>query len=192
MDDNSPAITVAILGVSLVEYELEKILRNRSHHKDDDTWMEVTSINGPLSGLHAKIIAGYAFGLYGSFFKDLLHTLRNVRNAFAHSKKLVDFQNEVILKTLRDVRNLDKSKKKNSELSKGVKYVSEKASGQNPEGKDAFVNLIYVILLHFRKLETKSLKRQVVRLKTKLARVTANKSPNRGFPFSGSSRSHLG
>ncbi len=160
VENRATPITVAVLGTSLIEFELEKILRNKFPRKDDDTWSDVTSLDGPLSGLNAKIVAGYAFGLYGEVFEGALHTLRNIRNAFAHSKKLIDFENELVLKELRKLKNIDKSKPQRSRLSKGLRDVAWIASAPEPNGRLAFVVFIYVLSNYFLRYTNKILKRK--------------------------------
>jgi hypothetical protein len=179
--DGSSPITIAILGASLVEFELEKILREKFHHKDDETWKEITSAEGPLSGFYAKIVAGYAFGLYGLQFRETLHTLRAIRNAFAHSKKLVNFQNGLILGELRKLSKLDSSKSKNSKLSRGLKDVSRIASEPNPDGRSAFVILIFIISNHFLRYTNKSMQKKLDAARRRLKRLRSLAKDNLGF-----------
>jgi DNA-binding MltR family transcriptional regulator len=49
------------------------------------------NVDGPLSTLSRKIAIGYALGVYGSNMKTDLNFIRQIRNAFAHSKKHLDF-----------------------------------------------------------------------------------------------------
>jgi hypothetical protein len=79
-------IATAILGAVIVEQELETLLRSTD--------------NGPLNSFYSKIIAGYAFGIYDESMRNDLHIVRNIRNAFAHSKKLIHFDNPLIVKEL--------------------------------------------------------------------------------------------
>src|SRR5215469_2652966 len=85
------SIANAIIGAVMVEHELDGLLRRRFKRKDDDTWEQLVSDQGPLTSFNAKIIAGYAFGIYDKKLRDDLHIVRAIRNAFAHSKKIIDF-----------------------------------------------------------------------------------------------------
>ncbi len=100
----APSITAAILGAAMVEYELETLLRSRFLRKDDGTWKELTTENGPLSSFYSKIIAGYAFRIYDEDTKVNLGIVRNIRNAFAHSKKLIDFNHDLIVDELKKAK----------------------------------------------------------------------------------------
>ena len=51
---------------------------------------------GPLSSFSAKIKIGYALGLYGKVVRDDLDTIREVRNAFAHSTAHIDFRTAAV------------------------------------------------------------------------------------------------
>jgi hypothetical protein len=55
---------------------------------------------GPLRTFAAKITAGYAFSLYNEKVEHDLHIVRVIRNAFAHSKKLLDFDDPLIIPKL--------------------------------------------------------------------------------------------
>ena len=47
---------------------------------------------GPLATFSAKIDLGYLLGLYHSQFQELLHSIRDVRNAFAHNMEPVSLE----------------------------------------------------------------------------------------------------
>ncbi len=93
-------IVVALLGTAMIEYELERLLRSRFRRQDDTTWGRLVGDNGPLNSLAAKITAGHAFGLYDEEFRRALNVIKNIRNVFAHSKKLVDFSHHLISEEL--------------------------------------------------------------------------------------------
>jgi hypothetical protein len=101
--DTSP-IGLAILGAVLIEHELEALLRSRFARKDEKVWLELVADNGPLSTFFQKIVAGYAFRLYDDATKKNLHIVRNIRNAFAHSKKVIDFDHPLIVAELKNIR----------------------------------------------------------------------------------------
>jgi hypothetical protein len=94
-------IVAAILGVACVEYELEKLLRSRFSRKDDETWALLTSDIGPLGTFSSKITAGYAFKIYDKNVVEVLNSVRRIRNQFAHAKRLIKFDNELIVNELR-------------------------------------------------------------------------------------------
>jgi DNA-binding MltR family transcriptional regulator len=101
---NPSPIAAAIIGAVMVEHELEQFVRRRLSRKDDDTWRELVSDRGPLGTFSQKIVLGYAFGIYDEATRDNLNVVRSIRNAFAHSKKLIDFDNELIIAELKKIK----------------------------------------------------------------------------------------
>jgi hypothetical protein len=93
-------IATAVLGAVMVEHELETLLRSKFQRKDDKTWEMLVADNGPLNSFYSKIIAGYALGIYDEGMRNDLNIVRNIRNAFAHSKRLLHFDNPLIVKEL--------------------------------------------------------------------------------------------
>lgn len=103
LSDSGPPIVTAILGQALVEAQLETLLRSRFKRKDDSTWGLLTSETGPLSSFAAKITSGYAFGLYDEATKKNLNIVKDVRNAFAHTKAIIDFDNQLVAEKLEEI-----------------------------------------------------------------------------------------
>src|SRR5262245_6781819 len=54
-----------------------------------------------LNSFYSKIITGYALGIYDDGIRDNLHIVRNIRNAFAHSRKLIRFDHPAVVNELR-------------------------------------------------------------------------------------------
>ena len=90
-------IVAAILGQSLIENELDAMLRDRLAVNDDTHWAELNSDNGPLFSFNSKIMLGRVLKLYTAELEHNLHIVRKIRNAFAHSKKLITFDNQLIV-----------------------------------------------------------------------------------------------
>lgn len=90
-------IVTAILGCTLVEHELDSLLRAKFKKRDDDTWRELQSETGPLRSFSAKIAIGHVLGVYKDKIQHDLNVVRVIRNAFAHSKKLLDFNDPLIV-----------------------------------------------------------------------------------------------
>jgi hypothetical protein len=91
----------AILGAGLVEHHLELLLRSKLKHKDDETWAMLVAENGPLNSFYSKIAMGYALGIYDKNMRSDFNIVRNIRNAFAHSKKLIQFDHPAVVAELR-------------------------------------------------------------------------------------------
>ena len=94
------SIVAAVLGHVIVEHELDALLRRRLTRKDDKTWERLTAENGPLRSFYAKIELAYGLGTVNDKVRNDLHIVRAVRNAFAHSRKILDFNDELIVAEL--------------------------------------------------------------------------------------------
>ena len=94
-------IATAILGAVIVERDLEILLRSKFKRKDHKTWAMLTADNGPLNSFSSKIAVGHALGIYDEDMRNDLHIVRKIRNAFAHSKRLIHFDLSLIEKELR-------------------------------------------------------------------------------------------
>jgi hypothetical protein len=87
----------------LVEHELEILLRPHFFRNGDDTWAELTGEHGPLRGFYSKIVTAYAFGICDSVGLENIHIVRKIRNVFAHSKRPINFNNDLVVKELKTV-----------------------------------------------------------------------------------------
>src|SRR5215831_4699495 len=94
-------VATAVLGAGLVEHHLDELLRSKIKRMDDKTWEMLVADNGPLNSFYSKIITGYALGIYDDGIRDNLHIVRNIRNAFAHSRKLIRFDHPAVVNELR-------------------------------------------------------------------------------------------
>jgi DNA-binding MltR family transcriptional regulator len=157
-------IVAAILGQALIETELEVLLRDEFRHKDDDTWSDLTNEKGPLSTFNSKIIAAYAFGLFDETTRKNLNIIREIRNAFAHSKRLIDFNDQAVLNTLAKVSvPIGKTRR-----AQHLRRVRKSASG-----REAFTALCKQIAIELMRRTTKKYKSRAKRQNRKLAALRA-------------------
>lgn len=110
LNPNGPDIVIAIVGQSIIEIQLEQMLRKKIPRKDEDTWVKLTDIGGSLDTFYSKIVMGYAFKLYDSTLENNLNIVRNIRNAFAHAKRPLTFEHELIRKELSKIQAEPKSR----------------------------------------------------------------------------------
>lgn len=94
----------AIWGASLIEHELEDIIRQRLKRNDDATWSKLTERGAPISSFSGKIDLAYAMGIFDETTKANLHTVREIRNTFAHTKRVLDFEDALIVSALSKIR----------------------------------------------------------------------------------------
>jgi hypothetical protein len=81
----------AIIATSVVEDALRWSLCGFLIPNLDEAEM-FDNEGAPLSSFHAKIVMGYALGIYGQVTREDLRRMQRVRNAFAHSPRAITFQ----------------------------------------------------------------------------------------------------
>jgi hypothetical protein len=96
-------ISCAILGAVLVEHELEESIRRRLSVKEEDIWLEMLDEQGPLSTFSRKINLASALKIIDATSKRNLDVVRAVRNAFAHSKQIIDFEHHLVAGELKKI-----------------------------------------------------------------------------------------
>lgn len=121
-------IVTAILGAAMIELELETLLRQRFPRITDSTWATMVRENGPFSTFDQKITAAFAFRIFDEVTKENLKIVKNIRNAFAHAKKLIDFDHELVAAELEKIQVPNFSKVFHRELQRKpappkIKYV---------------------------------------------------------------------
>ncbi len=83
---------VGIVGATMLESQLEALLSHHMSHLDVDTKNKLFNAYGPLSSFSAKIKIAYAFKLCSkAIYKDL-DIIRDIRNTFAHARKVAEFK----------------------------------------------------------------------------------------------------
>lgn len=143
---NGTPLASAILGQSIIEHELETILRTKFKRRDDNTWLSLTSEAGPLNTFSAKISAGYGFGVYDHITSRNLNNIRDIRNAFAHSKRNITFNEHAIVHALKTTSLPANNRLKKYKELKLVALLTE------DDPRDAFIylcNLIFIELLDY-------------------------------------------
>lgn len=85
--------TIALIGASLVEKALEIAILAYLIPMTEDERKRMFSYDyqGPLADLTARIKIAYALGIFGRKTRSDLEHVRAVRNAFAHSIRLIRF-----------------------------------------------------------------------------------------------------
>jgi DNA-binding MltR family transcriptional regulator len=91
------AHTTVILGTALVEAALQMALRVRMYSgmsvADEASLFDG---DGPLATFSAKIRMGFAFEVVNEEMRAELNRLRDIRNAFAHSKYFLKFETQEV------------------------------------------------------------------------------------------------
>jgi len=139
--DREPIVT-ALLGQVLLENELDDLLRGRFSRKDNDTWKSLTEDRAPLGTFHNKIITAHAFGIIDDTIKNATNTVRNIRNAFAHSKIQIDFSHPLIIE---EIQKIDLPKKQRSVLFRELSAARALAAQPSPGPQFAYAILCLII-----------------------------------------------
>jgi hypothetical protein len=93
VSDRSAAIVLA----SMVERDLEQLIVQVLPKKEDEKAIaKLQERDGALNSFFGKIHLGYALGLYDEKTRDNLDTIRQIRNAFAHTAQGISFETQEI------------------------------------------------------------------------------------------------
>jgi hypothetical protein len=101
-----------LVGTAMLEDVLRGVVAFKCMHLTETEKADLLDGMGPLSAFSAKIKAAYAFGLIGAKTRDDLEVVREIRNAFAHGIRPLDFDNPSIvglvagMNTMRDLGSL--------------------------------------------------------------------------------------
>jgi hypothetical protein len=146
------------------------LIRDQLKHGDDSTWGRLISDSGPLSTFAAKVAVGHAMGLYDDDIRKNLNIVKDIRNAFAHPKRLLTFEEPEITHSL---QSIILSSHKHSRQYKNLKIVISLA--KRGHAHNSFLKLclsleVELLLKHKRKLaaSNRNLRRSVQEMFLKL------------------------
>jgi DNA-binding MltR family transcriptional regulator len=97
-------ISTAIVASAIAEASLERLITERFKSKSKSLIGQIFLNRGPLSDFHGKILLAEAFGLITRNMAEELHSIKAIRNAFAHAKIPIDFDNEIIAREIASLR----------------------------------------------------------------------------------------
>jgi DNA-binding MltR family transcriptional regulator len=125
MDDlgGEKDISVAIVAAAIAEAALEQLIAGKFKTKNASLRGQIFLNQGPLSDFHSKILIAAAFGIITVNMGEELHSIKAIRNTFAHAKVAISFDHELVgreinsLKMLTAIRNVETETKHKLELS---------------------------------------------------------------------------
>jgi hypothetical protein len=91
-----PDLAAVITGTALVEATLENLLKSKFRHREHNLIGQLFLNRGPPMDFHSKILVAHAFGVISPPLAEELHSIKSIRNAFAHSKSPLTFEHEII------------------------------------------------------------------------------------------------
>ena len=152
-----PDMIAAVFAATLVEYQLEQVLKLNFRRNDSNTWARLTDGAGAMRDFYSKIMLGYALSSFDEDIRSNLNIVRDIRNAFAHSRTVLKFDNREIAAELRKVRP----------VRKGDRLLEPGALILEPS-KRAYLQLCMALLMYFGLKLEESLKRKERRIKDNL------------------------
>jgi hypothetical protein len=89
--DGTSDRAIVIVLATMVETYLEAILAQRMDHLKSDDIERLFEGYGVLSSFSSKITIGYAFNIFNNDVRRDLNYIKDIRNAFAHSRTTIKF-----------------------------------------------------------------------------------------------------
>lgn len=132
-------LNAAIVGTALIEAGLERLLVGCLASNDKTLPGKLFENRGPLSDFNSKILTGQAFGMISEGMAQELHTIRHIRNVFAHSRVPVTFDTPQVAKEVRE-----------SGMMKAMAKVEDPSAREAIEAfptKRAFILLIQILFI---------------------------------------------
>lgn len=154
----APPVVTAIWGVAIIDTELEQLLRKRIPRKDEKTWERLTEENGPFNTFYAKIMLGYAFRIYDETLEKNFHIVRRIRNMFAHARKPIAFDHELVVAELKKV---ELPRATRSRLYRQLEIVKSLAGGPSM----AYANLCFILAIELIRKDRQAIQAKACRLR---------------------------
>jgi hypothetical protein len=104
----APDRVAAIVATAIVEDALRWALNSFFILQiSENEERELFENNGLLSSFHAKILIGFALGLFGEAARNDLTRIKNIRNAFAHAPRSIGFETPEVENQCTNLRYVD-------------------------------------------------------------------------------------
>jgi hypothetical protein len=87
--------SAAVIAGAFLEYRLEEAIK-AALERNIDIENRMFKGPGPLASFSAKIDIGFLLGLYNDGVRRKLHTIKEVRNRFAHSMQPITFRSQAV------------------------------------------------------------------------------------------------
>lgn len=100
-------LSVAIMATAILDASLEKLITTKFKSRNRDLVGQIFLNRGPLSDFNSKTLVAQAFGIITPNMAQEMHSLRAIRNAFAHAKIPLSFDHEIIAKEVLSLRMLN-------------------------------------------------------------------------------------
>jgi len=133
---NEKDISVAIVASAIAEASLEKLITQKFKTKCSTLIGQIFKSSGPLADFHSKILIANAFQIITSPLAEELHSIKTIRNTFAHAKVPISFDHELIVREINSLKMLT-----------AIKTVEKETEHKLELGNKAWFLLITEIIL---------------------------------------------
>ena len=99
-------ISIAIVASAIAEASLEKLITQKFKTKSSALIGQIFKTSGPLADFHAKILIANAFQIITSNMAEELHSIKTIRNTFAHAKVPISFDHELVAREVNALKML--------------------------------------------------------------------------------------
>jgi DNA-binding MltR family transcriptional regulator len=108
--------SIVLASAAILDSQLERVLKKAMKPLPEKFYRRLFQSFGPLSDFASKILMARALGIITVEVYDELEKLRHIRNAFAHSSKILTFESMEIASKLSALRKRNTTKTSPSEL----------------------------------------------------------------------------
>jgi hypothetical protein len=134
-------IEAAILGASMLEVELERLLKSKLKSTDATLPDVLFGDRGPLSDFSSKTLVARAFGFISEPMAGELKSISVIRNTFAHAPTRLTFEHEAVAKAVASLRMI--AAVKATAVAKGASFDFA------PTTKESYLLEVRVLLIMF-------------------------------------------
>jgi len=105
--EQHPARSAAVMACTYAETGLRYAISTKFVLLDPNYFGSLMDPPGPMSSLYSMIELGFALGLYGPLVQADFHTIRRIRNGFAHTLGPISFATHEVTEETKMLRYLD-------------------------------------------------------------------------------------
>lgn len=101
VDEETDRGAVILLATAFEDKLTDAIKSHMRHNLNSDQRKRLFGYDAPLGTFSAKIMMGYAVGILNKEMLDVAEIVREMRNACAHSRSAISFQDEALANPIR-------------------------------------------------------------------------------------------
>jgi DNA-binding MltR family transcriptional regulator len=141
-------IHIAITAVSILEATLERLIITRLTKSNKELLGKLFQNRGPISDFNSKILIAEALGILTGPLAEELHSMRAIRNVFAHAKTHISFKDEPVAREVASLKILSQVR---TAMAKAAKGQEQRLPTENKEWFLLATRLSLIVLDEFAK-----------------------------------------